>query len=309
MSVGTRSHLEHPAFLYGSRDDFLRVMVPYVQMGIDRGDVCFVAARGDYLPSLADEVDGGRVKLVDTYEWHPHPSTRLRAFSEMIVEELDAGSTSFRLAGEPVWAGNTPEFTKEWQRYESVLNSVLAPYPVSLICLYDTATLDPSVVDGARKTHPLVQVGEDVDESPDFRSPERFLPRWNHELPDVPTAAVRMTEVPDAAAGRRFLWDQALASGMEPEGAMDMCVAANEILTNGFVHAEHPEMAIWRDEARLICQIDNYGEPLDDALAGYRPPELGQVSGRGLWLARQLVDLLQIVPTAEGTSFRLYGKL
>jgi hypothetical protein len=29
-------------------------------------------------------------------------------------------------------------------------------------------------------------------------------------------------------------------------------------------------------------------------------------AGRGLWLARQLVDLLQIVPNSTGTTVRLY---
>jgi hypothetical protein len=44
-----------------------------------------------------------------------------------------------RLVGEPVWPNGPPEHVLEWERYESVLNEVLAPFPVTLVCTYDTS--------------------------------------------------------------------------------------------------------------------------------------------------------------------------
>ena len=58
------------------------------------------------------------------------------------------------------------------------------------------------------------------------------------------------------------------------------------------------------DGGYLVCQIDDAGAGLADPLAGYRPPGTEQRAGRGLWLARQVVDLMQIAPGHRGTSVR-----
>ncbi len=64
------------------------------------------------------------------------------------------------------------DLIREWIRYESVLNTVLAPFPVSLICIYDTSRLDPAIVANARRTHPVVSDGNGTERpSPDFRTP------------------------------------------------------------------------------------------------------------------------------------------
>jgi hypothetical protein len=41
-----------------------------------------------------------------------------------------------RLAGEPVWPTGPPELIREWQRYESALNAVLAPFPDTTVRLH-----------------------------------------------------------------------------------------------------------------------------------------------------------------------------
>ena len=48
------------------------------------------------------------------------------------------------------------------------------------------------------------------------------------------------------------------------------------------------------------------GPGIADPLAGYLPPADAMEAGRGLWLARQLVDLLQIVPNSTETTVRLH---
>ncbi len=80
-------HLDHPAFLYGSLEEFVDGMKPYVIAGIENDETVFVVARGDYLPALRAEIGDGAdaVWWADTQEWHPHPSTRLRAFYEFVV--------------------------------------------------------------------------------------------------------------------------------------------------------------------------------------------------------------------------------
>jgi anti-sigma regulatory factor (Ser/Thr protein kinase) len=304
--------LEHRAVLYESAEDFLGVMVPYVFGGMERGEVVFVAARADMVDKLRAEVgtpaDG--VRLEDTDEWHPHPTARLRAFNELVTTELELGAARFRLAGEPVWPEGPPEMIREWQRYESVMNAVLAPFPATLVCLYDASRLDGSILEGARRTHPAVYRDGREQRSGEFVQPEEFLEIWNPSLDRPPPSATRMPDSADLSFARWFLEDEALRAGVSPVRAADLSLAANEVLTNVAQYANALEaLWAWADEGRFICQIEDRGEGVADPLAGYRPPDYTILKGRGLWLARQVVDLLQIVPSRSGTAVRLQVKL
>jgi len=300
--------LDHQALLYSSREDFLGGMAPFVEEGIDCREVVFVAARGDYLGPLRARLGEmqGAVRWADTERWHPHPASRLRAFHELVTAEIEAGARSLRLVGEPVWPEGPLEFVREWQRYESVLNAVLAPFPVTLLCLYDAPRLEGSVLDGALRTHPVIlrQGGERASE--EFLDPVELVPDWNVPLGPPPPSAVRLSDVADPALGRRFITERELEAGIAPSRAMDLAIAANEVLTNVLVHADGSATVwTWTEGRRFICQIEDHGRGIADPLAGYWPPGEGP-SGRGLWLARQLVDLLQIDTGPSGTFVRLH---
>ncbi len=45
---------------------------------------------------------------------------------------------------------------------------------------------------------------------------------------------------------------------------------------------------------------------ISEPLVGRRPPALERQSGRGLWLANQLCDLVQLRSTPDGTTVRLH---
>lgn len=303
-------HLDHPVLLYNDLKHFLDVMVPFVEGGIDEGQVTFVAARGDFLPALRNGLGrrAADARIVDTNEWFPHPATRLRAFNELVRDETAQGATGFRLAGEPLWPSGSPAHTTEWQRYESVLNAVLDPYPVSLMCLYDASTLEPSILETARRTHPTTCLNGGREPNTEFLRPHQFLLEWRHDLPVVPRTAVTIPEIRDVASARRFLRNHAMGAGVALDDALDLAVAANEIITNSFLYATRPSLTAWVQDTHFICQIEDRGTGLLDPIAGYRPPsDVGQ-HGRGLWMARQLVDLLSIDGGPAGTTVRLYAR-
>jgi anti-sigma regulatory factor (Ser/Thr protein kinase) len=300
--------MEHPALLYESRRDFLEYMVPFVRQGIDDEEPVFVAVEADPLEALRIEIgpDAPGVTLVDTREWHPNPSTRLRAFHEFVDGELRDGASAVRLAGAPVWPSADPDLEREWQRYESVLNVVLAPFPVTLVCTYDIAQLDPSIAVVARRTHPVVSQGAEGP-SADFEAPQEFLRHWNTELSPPPADAILMSDPSDPSKARRFLLEQAMRAGLGRDRTSDLCVAANEIVTNAIVHGGGPvSLTTWVEAGVVVCQIEDEGRGIEDPMASYRPPPTSAVKGRGLWLARQLVDLIQLAPgAASGTTVRL----
>lgn len=194
--------------------------------------------------------------------------------------------TAFRLVGEPVWPSGPPEQVREWQRYESALNAILAPFPVSLLCLYDAGALDPAILVTARRTHPWIESDRRATASEDFEAPEAFLRRWRGEGSPPPASADVVAQVSDLGAARGLVLARAMAAGVDPEVSVALSIAANEVLTNALVHGGgDARLSIWAEGDRFLCQVEDEGEGIEDPLAGYRPP--GDGSGRrGLWLAR-----------------------
>ena len=57
-------------------------------------------------------------------------------------------------------------------------------------------------------------------------------------------------------------------------------------------------------DGMLVCEVEDDGY-IDDALAGKRPPDPDSAGGRGLWMANQLCDLVQIRSAESGSVVRV----
>jgi anti-sigma regulatory factor (Ser/Thr protein kinase) len=53
-----------------------------------------------------------------------------------------------------------------------------------------------------------------------------------------------------------------------------------------------------------VCEVRDGGQ-LSDPLVGRRRPSSDQIGGRGLWIANQLCDLVQVRSSDEGAVVRL----
>ncbi|MGH3113317.1 MAG: anti-sigma factor RsbA family regulatory protein, partial [Gaiellaceae bacterium] len=269
-----------------------------------------VAVAGEELEALQGEVAApdGDVRWLDTREWYPHPATRLRAFHDLVTDRLARGASRLRLVGEPVWPDGPAEHVLEWERYESVLNEVLAPYPVTLVCTYDTSRVTTAIAESARRTHPVI-LNSELAPSDAFLPPSELLSRRNADVSPPPRDAATLAGPDDLAAARRFIATEGLRAGVAMIPAMDLLIAANEVLTNALAHGGGAGgVWVWTEGGRLVCQVEDRGPGIDDPMAGYRPPNDVASGGRGLWIARQLVDLLQIAPAEPGTRIRLHAR-
>ena len=150
------AELAHSALVYGGTEDVVATVAPFVSAGIDEHAAVFVAARQAHIDAMRDEIGStaAMASWADTFQWYPHPANRLRAFHRFVSGSIRDGAPAVRLVGEPVWPTGPPAFVREWQRYESILNAVLGPFPVEFICLYDGGSLAPDLLETAARTHP-----------------------------------------------------------------------------------------------------------------------------------------------------------
>jgi len=81
--------------------------------------------------------------------------------------------------------------------------------------------------------------------------------------------------------------------------------AVNEVATNSITHGGgEGNFKIWRESDALICEIRDKGR-FDKPLGDRERPATSS-SPRGLWLANQLCDLVQIRTLPDGTVVRLH---
>lgn len=86
----------------------------------------------------------------------------------------------------------------------------------------------------------------------------------------------------------------------------DLALALGEILANAQEHGRPPiEVSAWAD-GRLVVIVSDRGAGFDRlAVWGSHPPVPEGCRGRGLWIARQLSDLLHVDCADGATVIRL----
>lgn len=90
------------------------------------------------------------------------------------------------------------------------------------------------------------------------------------------------------------------------ERAGDLVLALDEAIANAQEHGRAPiEVTVWVD-GRLVLEVSDVGGGFDRASVWrtHPPPPLGR-RGRGLWIIRQLTDLVTIESDEDGTSVRM----
>ena len=180
-----------------------------------------------------------------------------------------------------------------WTRLDIALDRVLEGLPVTMLCAFPDG-------DGARRTaatmHDAMLVDGGEVASTTRRDPHDLLAEHPQEPP--PDLGVPLVEMEVDLAGltalRRAVRTEATLSGLGPSRVSDLVLALNEIATNSVEHGSgRPRLRLWRGPDGLTGEVTDAGRtrlPFPGMIA---PPPAGE-RGRGLWLASELTDVLQV---------------
>jgi anti-sigma regulatory factor (Ser/Thr protein kinase) len=312
--AGCQRH--HAAAVVGSEDEALAVAVPFVDAGLTAGDLVVLSCppergatvRRELGVRAADVHSDSRVSLLDT-----RGPDALVAIRRLLERAATSGSGRMRLVGETRF-GSAPRHWREGQRFESVVNTLLATEPIDALCLYDRQVLPAEVVDSAWATHPSLVVDGAARPNPAYRDPAEYLAQL--PLPREPLEDDAPVFAVDDARALAELRHQlaAVLAGLVPdrEQREDLHLAVSEIAANAFRHGVPPVSArVWAGPDRVVCTIRDRGTRYGDALAGFQPAHGADLSrgGMGLWLARKLWDHVDLLPGPDGLMVRLSSAL
>lgn len=286
--------LEHEAFVYDSDEEYTAALVPLVLEGIADGDVVIavVPARMAALLRAGLGASAEHVTFIDAVDWYRQPSRTIAAYDGMLA---GLQGRRARVIGE-VQFGDTELERLEWTRYEAALNRALARYAARVVCPYDVRRLPSDVVEDARRTHPHVLELDRRAASDRYVDPDQLTRELRIEvtLPDEDPHLDHV--VVELSAARRAFTASALAAGLRPDRVAELTVAVNEVMTNALLHGGGTSrLRVWHTgAATILCAVDDAGPGADDPLLGFVPVAAGDVSGRGVWLARQLFDRAEL---------------
>ncbi|TSD99492.1 sensor histidine kinase [Skermania sp. ID1734] len=303
MSAGDQQQgSTHYAMFYGSDEDYVTSLLPFIGEGVSRGEPVAVAvpARNLELLTLALGDLAFDVRMLDMTHFGRNPGRIIGLIDEIVG---DFGQShperTVRYVGEPIWAGRSDAEYEACVRHEALINEAFAGRGVSIVCPYDTVRLDDSVLADARATHPLLWGGAVSREY----APVDVLERSNQPISVPPHArTLVIASVLDLGSARRFAAQTAGELGVGADRFDDVLLVVNELVTNSLMHTNGScELRMWRAGEQLVCATADSGH-LPRLLTGYLPAE----QPTGLRLVHQLADLVRIHVTAGGTTVNAF---
>ena len=302
---------QHEAYLYRGDEDFLAGTVPFLLEGVALGQPVMVGTTPRRLEQLRDAVgsEPPGVLFADIAALGANPARIIPAL-RTFVHEFGGPGRPIRAVGEAVWGGRNALEIAEIQLTEALLNLSVEPdTPLWLRCLYDADALPGSVIEEAARSHPSLREGERYRGSTSYGGAHHAEALFVAGLPEPPQAAETSFRLTDIADARRQVRDQAAAAGFGPDRTADLVLAVAEAMANSIRHGGgQGVLRTWRPRDALVFEVADTGH-ITDPLAGRRSPSELTEAGRGLWLANQLCDLVQVRSGPNGTAVRLLSWL
>lgn len=293
----------HEAFFYAGDDEFLAGTVPYLEEGISAGETVLVVLPEPRM-QLVREVLGAAAEAVEFWQMGTvgrNPARLISAWQDFLLT-CEPGK-GVRGLGEPITAGRSEAELEECELHEQLFNLAFAEQRgLTVMCPYDTSTLDSGVLVGAERSHPVCAGRHGRSPSRQY-SLEALL---DGPLPEPGRPAVNLSfGKADLAIVRHLVTQCARSAGLDTRRNEDLVLSVCEVATNSIQHGGgEGALKIWDENDELVCAVNDGGQ-IGDPLVGRRRPSPDQANGRGLWIANQLCDLVQVRSGGAGTEVRL----
>ena len=181
----------HICALFNGPDEQHRVLRSFIKEGFEQGDKAFHLVDPelweDHLRRLAEAgVEVEKTMGTGQLELRRWQDAQLRgdrfdqdAMLALIEEVLQSGAAAgyplTRFVANMEWALLDKPGVDDLVEFETRVNYVLPKYDDPVICTYDLSKFSASVVMDIMRTHPVVIIGEILQENPFFVPPDQLL--------------------------------------------------------------------------------------------------------------------------------------
>lgn len=182
---------QHVCAFFSSKEEEYRVLMPFIKEGFERGERAFhvvdPAHRATHLKRLGDAgipvEEAERHGQLEVRRWqeaylrdgHFEQERMIALIQEVLRRGKSEGFPLTRLVANMEWALEDRPGVDDIVEYESRLNYVLPQYDDVVVCAYDLAKFDATVVMDIMRTHPMVIIGGILQENPFYAPPDEFI--------------------------------------------------------------------------------------------------------------------------------------
>ena len=298
----------HALLRYDSPESLCARAVPYVREGLDRGEavIAVVSTGVEQVLRSALGDDAGQVRWQAGDVSYGRLGAMFEGFRRFLAEQRAAGVPMRLLAHND--ALGTEERMAAYLRFEAMANEVYRPYGYRWACLYDTRAYSAQTLRHVGQVHPrLLEPGGREIRNGDYLEPSAYLARSGP--PPPPPAAVQL-DLPVTGPGQLVLVRRLLGRWADLHGmgdrAGDVVTAVGEAVTNGLEHGAPPVwVRAWTADGLARVHVHDRGLAPIPATAGYHRPARMLDRGHGLWVARQLADVVTTHTDRGGTTITL----
>jgi anti-sigma regulatory factor (Ser/Thr protein kinase) len=293
----------HEAFFYSDDDEFLQGTVPYLEEGIGAGETVLAVLPEPRMEIVREALGraAGAMEFWSMGNVGRNPARLIPAWRDFLLTcDLNRG---VRGLGEPVSPDRSAAEVEECELHERLFNLAFAQErTLTVMCPYDVSGLGDEILEGAKRSHPVCAHphGKAVSTRYSLDAPlEGTLAQ-----PICPAVTLEFGRS-DLAMVRHFVAYCARTTGLDSRRNEDLVLAVCEVATNSIQYGGgQGRLEIWDEHGELVCAVRDAGR-IDEPLAGRERPRPDQDRGRGLWIANQLCDLVQIRSGEAGTDVRL----
>ena len=286
--------LYHEAAVYDGDEQFLAVVVPFLQGGLDAGEPTVVSL-DDKRTDLVRSAIPGNANLSFVSGQYDRPANVLRSVDNLLAGFLSQGARQIRILGEVPHPGVGVPWDW-WARYEATVNHAFAGFPLWALCPYDCRITSAAVLGDVAQTHPYLATPDGrhvINER--YTDPAVFLaqPRSAHEDPlETSPPAIHLVD-PTASAARRAVLGAASTTRLTEAEVADLVIAVSETVTNAQCHGDPPTtLRVWSAPDRMVVTVTDQGNGPTDPFAGLLPAAKAPAGGLGMWMAHQLCNLV-----------------
>jgi anti-sigma regulatory factor (Ser/Thr protein kinase) len=203
-----------------------------------------------------------------------------------------------------------PDRLAAYLRLEAVSTEAFRPFGYTWACMYDRRQHPPDMLAAVDQVHPQL-ITDDVGLLPSAShiDPIAYLESHPGPVSPAPEPAeldIELTGPADLPALRHRLRMHNKGIGMGRDEVDLLLIAVSEVATNALQHGRAPcRIRAWNGDRVLHVRVDDHGHSPGLAAAGYWRPASPTNDRMGLWVARQLADVVHTQTSTDGTTVEL----